>query len=419
MTDSKLIPTNNYLNHLDLDKAHHRAFVQAVLDRVHQLDPGALQPGGDLREIWVAAVETKAPSPTPNASLPPQAAPMEPVTWKSMVEMAAAAGARYPDLVAAQGALESSWYKEVSGTHNYFGLKGSGTVKSTQEFINGKWITIKDGFINFKNPQEAVNYLVTHWYKDFKGYKGVNNAPSREDAAKALVREGYATDPQYAEKLIRLMNQNSPVASRPSVSRPSTSRPSTSRPIAIQLQQGGSSLIVIPGTEGPRKSPHDFGMKTGDSHIIVNDINETARAFGSDGQVLWEVKALARGQGRDSEYRHRNTDTPPGLYKIGEIYKDYDRVGANAVFTQTLMSYGWYTFDMVELEGQEERHGRAGICVHGGGSACGWPGAWAPKQTLFPTHGCVRMHNIDLRDRVLPLTKQGTVFISVYQEKLG
>ena len=71
---------------------------------------------------------------------------------------------------------------------------------------------------------------------------------------------------------------------------------------------------------------------------------------------------------------------------------------------------------MVELENQESKYGRAGIMIHGGGSACGWPAAWLPYQSLYQTWGCVRMHNQDLRDKVLPLTKTGTVFVSVYQE---
>jgi hypothetical protein len=397
------IPTNNYVNHYDKHKARHRAFFQAALDRLAELDPEWLQPGGEGRDIWIAAVETKAPSPTPNDSLPAQAAPATPVTWESMVEMAKVAGARYPELVAAQGALESGWYQRVSGTHNYFGLKGSGTVKSTQEFIDGKWITIKDGFINFGSPQEAVDYLVSRWYKDFKSYKGVNNAGSREAAARELVKQGYATDPQYADKLIRLMNERSPATS---VSPP------------IQPQQSGPSLIVIPGADGPKKTPHDFGFKRGDSHVIVNDITESATAFDFDGKQLWRIPCLARGQGSDYEYRNRNTDTPPGIYRIGQVYGDYERVGANPAFDQTLMSYGWYSFDMVELENQEAKYGRSGIMAHGGGSACGWPGAWASRQPLFPTHGCVRCHNIDLRDKWLPLIRSGTVFISVFQEKL-
>lgn len=167
---------------------------------------------------------------------------------------------------------------------------------------------------------------------------------------------------------------------------------------------------------GPKKKPQDFGFKAGDTHIIVNDISETAKAYDFSGKLLWELPALARGQGSDFEFKLNNTDTPPGLYKIGTIYKDYEKVGANPPYDRTLMAFGWYSFDMVELENQENKYGRAGIMLHGGGSACGWPGAWQPKQRLFSTHGCVRMHNMDLRDKVLPLTKTGTVYISVFQE---
>jgi len=166
---------------------------------------------------------------------------------------------------------------------------------------------------------------------------------------------------------------------------------------------------------GPKKSPKDFGFKKGDTHIIVNDISETAKAYDFDGKLLWELPALARGQGSDFEFKLNNTDTPPGLYKIGTIYRDYEK-NPKPPYDRTLMAFGWYSFDLVELENQEAKYGRAGIMMHGGGSACGWPGAWAPKQPLHSTHGCVRMHNQDLKDKVLPLTKTGTVFVSVYQE---
>ena len=398
------IPTNNYVNHYDKYKAHHRAFFQAVLDRVTELDPEALQPGGDLRDIWVAAVETKAPSPTPNDIVPAGSLSGAPVTWESMIELARVAGARYPELVAAQGALESDWYRKPSGTHNYFGLKGSGTTKSTQEFIDGKWITVRDGFLNFGSPKEAVEYLVSRWYKNFKSYKGVNNAPTREDAARMLKTEGYATDHEYDKSLIRIMNERTPAA----------------KPVAtVPVQQGSPQLIIIPGAEGPKKTPADFGFKPGDSHIVVNDIAQEATAFDYQGKQLWKVKALARGAGSDYEYRHKNTDTPPGIYRIGQVYKDYEQVGEKPAFNQTLLSYGWYSFDLIELENQEAKHVRAGIMIHGGGSACGWPGAWAPMQQLFFTHGCIRKHNIDLRDKLLPLTESGTVFVSVFQERIG
>ena len=71
----------------------------------------------------------------------------------------------------------------------------------------------------------------------------------------------------------------------------------------------------------------------------------------------------------------------------------------------------------MELEGQEAVNGRAGIMLHGGGTACGWPGAWSAFQPLHPTLGCVRAHNADLRDRVLPLCAKGTVYVGVFQER--
>lgn len=167
---------------------------------------------------------------------------------------------------------------------------------------------------------------------------------------------------------------------------------------------------------GPTKRPHDFGFKVGDHHIVVNDASETAKAFTFFGQQIWELPCLARGQGNDYEFRLVRTDTPPGLYQVGQIYRDYETAGRNPAFDRTLMSYGWYSFDMIDLEHQESRYGRAGIMLHGGGSACGWPGAWAPMQKLYATHGCLRMHNVHLRDEVLPLTHSGTLFISCWQE---
>lgn len=166
---------------------------------------------------------------------------------------------------------------------------------------------------------------------------------------------------------------------------------------------------------GPKKKPQDFGFKSGDSHLIVNDISETVKAFDFSGKLLWELPALARGQGSDFEFKFTNTDTPPGLYKIGQIYRDYEQ-NSNPPYSRDVMAFGWYSFDLVELEGQESKYGRGGVMIHGGGSACGWPGAWAPMQPLYSTHGCVRMHNQHLRDKLLPLTKTGTVYVSVYQE---
>ena len=305
--------------------------------------------------------------------------------WDKCFAIAKRLGSRYPELAAAQCCLESGFGKHTSGKNNYLGLKGPGTATTTQEWYDGQWVTITAGFIDFPSIEACLDYLVTRWYKDYRHFKGINNSPNRYAAARALYEQRYATDPGYPAKLSRLMKEYSPESSK---------------------------IIMV----GPKKRPQDFGFKQGDSHLIVNDANETMKAFSFEGKLLWEIPCLARGQYSDFEWKIKNSDTPPGVYLFGDVYKDYERVGDKPAYDRTLMSYGWYTFDMVDLEGQERNNGRAGIACHGGGSANGWPGAWAPNQPLVPTHGCLRLKNIDLRDKILPLYKKGKIFCSVFQE---
>ncbi|MEY3180199.1 MAG: Synechococcus phage [Pseudomonadota bacterium] len=305
--------------------------------------------------------------------------------WDECFQIARRCGAKYPELVAAQCCLESGFGRHTSGKNNYIGAKGGGTTTTTQEWYDGQWVTIKAGFIDFPSLAACIEYLVTRWYKDYRQFKGVNHALNRYAAARMLKEQSYATDPDYPAKLSKLMKEYAPESTK---------------------------LTMI----GPKKHPRDFGFKPGDSHLIVNDAVETMKAFSFEGKMLWEIPCLARGQYSDFEWRIQNSDCPPGVYKIGTIYRDYEINGDKPAYDRTLMSYGWYTFDMIELENQEARYGRAGICLHGGGSGNGWPGAWAPRQPLLPTHGCCRAFNIDLRDKVLPLTRQGTVYISVWQE---
>ena len=129
--------------------------------------------------------------------------------WQSIVLIAALAGAKYPNLVSAQWALESGWGQETSGVHNYFGQKGKGTLKMTKEWVNGQYVDVEDEFKDYDSVEASVQDLVNKWHKNYRGYKGVNNAESREEAASMLYRQGYATNPIYANKLVVLMNRYS------------------------------------------------------------------------------------------------------------------------------------------------------------------------------------------------------------------
>jgi len=136
-----------------------------------------------------------------------QLATQQKASWNLIAEAAKKAGAKLPEVVAAQWALESSWGEHTSGKNNFFGLKGNGTTVDTKEFINGKWVTINAGFIDFPDYETCVTYLVDRWYKDFGKFSGVNRASNRNECAELLVKEAYATDPDYSKKLIQIMDR--------------------------------------------------------------------------------------------------------------------------------------------------------------------------------------------------------------------
>lgn len=170
---------------------HQNAALLELEQRLLKADPSAFNRDQDWYGTWSSAVPAKTPF--RNA-------------WDGVYESAKAAGAKYPECVAAQWALESGWGKHTSGENNFFGLKGSGTGAVTKEFVDDQWITITDEFIDFPSGYACIEYLVKHWYKDYETYRGVNRASSREECAKLLVEEGYATDPDYAQKLIKIMS---------------------------------------------------------------------------------------------------------------------------------------------------------------------------------------------------------------------
>jgi len=170
---------------------HQTAAINELEQAINAAAPGLLARDQDWYSTWSSAVE--APASYDN-------------DWNGIMAAAAVAGAKFPEVVAAQWALESGWGKHVSGQHNYFGLKGSGTSTTTREFLDGQWVTITDSFIDFPSLAACVEYLVSRWYQNYQQHQGVNRANDRNECARLLVAEGYATDPKYAEKLIAIMD---------------------------------------------------------------------------------------------------------------------------------------------------------------------------------------------------------------------
>ncbi|MDA7436460.1 glucosaminidase domain-containing protein [Synechococcus sp. AH-601-B19] len=132
-------------------------------------------------------------------------------SFQSIVDMARTSGAKYPELVGAQWALESGRGKTPSGKNNYFGIKATdneaGTSKPTWEVENGQEVNTTARFKDFDTPQGSVDDLVGKWHKNYGNYTGVNSAGDARSAADMLVSEKYATDPNYASKLKKIMSE--------------------------------------------------------------------------------------------------------------------------------------------------------------------------------------------------------------------
>jgi len=155
----------------------------------------------------------------------------------------------------------------------------------------------------------------------------------------------------------------------------------------------------------PKTHPRDYGAKAGDYHLVINAAAKTMKAYSfSDGKLLWEIPALAEGQ--DPRWWVKRGDTPPSVYYLGTFYDD-------KATGEMTTPYGWGFFDFVDCEGREDGNGREGVGMHGGGS--GLPDPFAPRQELWATHGCVRIHNEDVY-RVRDLYLKGRCWVSVTQD---
>lgn len=123
----------------------------------------------------------------------------------------------FPSVVLAQAFLETGDGESELAKHanNYFGIKGSynGQTynKDTWEHLNGQDTTVNAGFRKYPNLKASVldhgNFFQeTPWRT--KNYADVRNAKNYAQQTKALESSGYATDPQYAEKLIKIIHDN-------------------------------------------------------------------------------------------------------------------------------------------------------------------------------------------------------------------
>ena len=108
-----------------------------------------------------------------------------------------------PCTVIAQGALESGYNINAK---TLFGIKGEGVSLDTTEFVNGSYINITDSFKAYPSITAAVQGYYDLIQSD--RYAPATSAVEYVEECRQLSKCGYATDPNYSDKLINIIERN-------------------------------------------------------------------------------------------------------------------------------------------------------------------------------------------------------------------
>lgn len=123
--------------------------------------------------------------------------------------------------IVAQAALETGWGSSLPGdagrSHNFFGIKagaswsGDRVAADTQEFVAGEARTERASFRAYGNVAENLADYV-RVLRQPRYAAALDTGSDVRAFAEGLQRGGYATDPEYATKLVSVANQ---LAARP------------------------------------------------------------------------------------------------------------------------------------------------------------------------------------------------------------
>jgi len=163
-----------------------------------------------------AAAPAAVPSAGGSVSLPDNARAFVNRMWPHALDAARTTGIA-PHFILGQAALESGWGRgeirmaDGSTSHNLFGIKaGSGWRGATAdvmttEYVNGAAVKTVERFRAYGSYAEAFKDYA-HLLAANPRYAGVLNERTDPAAfARGLQQAGYATDPNYADKLTRVI----------------------------------------------------------------------------------------------------------------------------------------------------------------------------------------------------------------------
>jgi len=110
----------------------------------------------------------------------------------------------------AQAILETGWGKHTVGeAKNLFGIKGRGPLGSvrarTPEYVKGKYVMIEADFAKYESFEQSITEHARVFLRNRRYARALQFKNDPDAFAREIHRAGYATDPNYADKLIKLM----------------------------------------------------------------------------------------------------------------------------------------------------------------------------------------------------------------------
>jgi flagellar protein FlgJ len=138
--------------------------------------------------------------------------------WNHAVDAAKDLGLD-PAVLVAQSALETGWGKKViqadqGSSFNLFGIKADGrwdgkaATVNTVEFRDGLAVLEKASFRAYDSLASAFNDYVDFLKSNPRYQQALDKVTNNEDFLVELQGAGYATDPQYAEKILGILGRS-------------------------------------------------------------------------------------------------------------------------------------------------------------------------------------------------------------------
>lgn len=189
--------------------------VQAeTVDRIRRLRdyleaPVPSRPAAAAPATGAASVEQDAALVTPESFVK--------TLWPQAREAAAKLGVE-PAVLLAQAALETGWGRYVSrhadgrSSHNLFNIKADGrwdgerVSVDTREFRHGGFVREQAQFRAYDSFADSFDDYVNFLQSSTRYRPALDSAPDSRRFVTELARAGYATDPDYADKILGIID---------------------------------------------------------------------------------------------------------------------------------------------------------------------------------------------------------------------